>query len=69
LENPEIHDLGKERIIVAVDQEDVVGFQIAMDDAGFVRAVQTAQRLGHDVRRLFFGQPCLVAPQHQQLEE
>src|SRR5262249_36233233 len=45
LRDSEIEDLREIRVVVAVDEENVVRLEIAMDDACFVRTVKAAEDL------------------------
>ena len=47
---PKSRILTKSRCAVALDEHDVVGLEIAVDDAGGVRVLERAQDLAHDLR-------------------
>ena len=48
---PKSRSFTTSRVAVALDEHDVLGLEIAVDDAGGVRVLERAQDLAHDGER------------------
>jgi hypothetical protein len=51
LEMPKSRIFAKHGVVVAIDEEHVVGLEVAVDDPRLVGAGEAAQQLGRDVQR------------------